>query len=229
MSNVEEPVTVAVASPGGGDTTKTTHPAFGRVSVSRVNGRSNLHGSDFTHHSFVTLTISESELHRSLSNDWHFERGQLIQIALSEAQWATLVSSFNTGGVPCTLEWIRGQGRLPQLPDPKSRADQFGKEFQEDFADALRDLQELAKEIEASGLSKKKIEALVAKAHSAYKAISSSAPFVADQFGEHMETEMERAKVEIHGYATQLFQRAGMTALASDSPISLPKLADHSE
>ena len=37
-----------------------------------------------------------------------------------------------------------------------------------------------------------------------------------------MQAEKERAKVEIHGYANQLFQRAGVEALAAPGgPISL--------
>ncbi len=220
--NIEEPVTVAVPGYGRDNETKTTHPAFGQVSVSRVSGRTNLYGSDFGHSSYVTLTINQSELHRNLSNDWFFARDQVVEITLSEAQWATLVSAFGVGGgVPCTLTWLRDVGRLPELPDPTSRADQFGKEFQKDFAESLQALKELEADLEASGLSKKKIDALVSKTRTAYAKITSSAPFVADQFGEHMETEMERAKVEIHGYAQNLFARAGVAALAGGTPITL--------
>jgi len=201
----------------------TTHPAFGQISASRVNGRTNLYGSDFSHDGFITITIKASELNRDLSRDWHYEREQLIQVALSEAQWATFVSSLNNGsGVPCTLEWITGVGRLPMLPNPKSRADQFGKEFQKDFDEALTALDELETALQSCGLSQKKMDGLMAKARTAKAKINSSAPFVVDQFGDHMENEMERAKVEIHGYFQNLIQRAGVAALAGpNDPITL--------
>jgi hypothetical protein len=223
MSNVEEPITKPADGFGGKERTVTTHPAFGQISASRVNGHTNLYGSDFTHNGFINITIKASELNRDLSRDWHFEREQLIQIALSEAQWATFVSSLNNGsGVPCTLEWIAGKGRLPMLPNPKSRADQFGKEFQKDFDEALGALDELEEALLASGLSKKKIDDLVSRARTAKAKINSSAPFVVDQFGEHMEAETERAKVEIHGYIQNLIQRAGVEALAGPTdPIVL--------
>jgi len=223
MSRIQEPAVVVTQGFGGSERTVSTHPAFGQISASRVNGRTNLFGSDFTHDGFITITIKTSELNRDLSRDWHHEREQLIQLSLSEAQWATFVSSLNNGsGVPCTLEWIAGKGRLPSLPNPESRADQFGKEFQKDFDQALEALDDLETALLASGLSKKKIDDLVGRARKAKAKINSSAPFVVDQFGAHMETQTERAKVEIHGYLQNLIQRAGVAALAGPSdPVTL--------
>lgn len=229
MRNIEQPVTVSEDGPMGG--TKTTHPAFGQVSVSRCSGGNTaLYGSDFVHHNYVTLTIEGSELHRTLSNDWHFARKQIVEIALSEAQWATLVSSFNVGGgVPCTLQWVRDVGAIPGLPVPVNRSEQFSAEMKEDFEDALRSIDDLVEAITANtaGVSKKKQEELLSKAHAAKKSLSSSAPFVADQFSEHMENEMERAKVEIHGYATSLFMRAGVESLAGPPPAPVTLHLNH--
>lgn len=222
--NIEEPVTVPVEGINRKGETVTTHPAFGELSVSRISGRTNLFGSDFAHSSYVVIRVKDCELHRSLSNDRYFSglRG-MMELALSEAQWATFVSSFNMAGVPCTLQHVEGRGRIPELPDPKSRADQFGKEMQEDFDEALQELDDLKQAIEAAttGLSKVKQAALLKKVDTARAKLTSSAPFVADQFGEHMEEQMERAKVEIHGYANSLFQRAGVASLTGGSPVTL--------
>jgi hypothetical protein len=206
----------------------TSHPAFAQLSVSRVSGRTNLYGSDFSHNSYVVVRIHPSELHRSLSRDSHFAGVRPIaEVAMSEAQWATFVSSFNMGGVPCTIQQFNGE-RLPQLPDPKSRADQFGAEMQEDFTEALAALDELRAAVadNTTGLSKKKQDAILGYVHNAKAKLNSSAPFVADQFGKHMQAEKERAKVEIHGYANQLFQRAGVTALAGSGPLALEDKTD---
>lgn len=226
----EEPVT----SDDGQFGTKTTHPAFAQIVASRCSGHVALYGSDFLHHNFITISIKRSELNRNLSNDWHFPREELIEVALSEAQWATFVSAMNQGGgVPCTLQRRAGEGMVPRLPDPEKRSDQFSKEMQEDFAEAVASLNVLRKKVEEAGLSKKKTEDLLANINLASNKMTSAAPFVADQFGEHMEKETERAKVEIHGYATQLFHRAGVAALAGDGPLSLPgdtrpTIEDHS-
>lgn len=232
---VQEPEITKMEGPGNVGESKQTHPAYGQVSVSRVSGHANLYGSDFSHNGYVTLTIQRSELVRSLSNDWHFARDNLIEIALSEAQWATLVSSFNVGsGVPCTLMWKQGEGYIPRLPDPKKRTDQFAAEMAEDFEEAHAALDALIEQIEGLKLSGKKTDALLSQVNLVKGKLDSSAPFVAEQFSEHMESETERAKVEIHGYATNLFQRAGVAALAGDGPLAidaagLPLLKDGDE
>ena len=46
---------------------------------------------------------------RDLSHDWHHEREQYIEVAMSEAQWATLVSSLNSTAIPCTLTYLMGK------------------------------------------------------------------------------------------------------------------------
>lgn len=223
---VEEPVETTVQGAGQMGETKTTHPSFAQVYVGRVSGHQNLYGSDFTHNGYITLTIQGSELRRSLSRDWHFASKPIIEIALSEAQWASLVSSFNIGsGVPCTLQYTREDGLIPRLPAPKSRVDQFAGEMKEDFEEALASLDELLKAIDegTTGMSKKKADTVREYVTTARAKLTGSAPFVAEQFGEHMENEMGRARTEIHGYATSLFVRAGIERIANmEPPIALP-------
>ena len=62
MIATEEPKATPVEGPGGTQETKLTHPAFGQVSASRVNGRTNLYGSDFSHNSYISLEIKRSEI-----------------------------------------------------------------------------------------------------------------------------------------------------------------------
>ncbi|UIS25281.1 hypothetical protein [Erythrobacter phage vB_EliS-L02] len=221
MRDVEEPITVEVEGPGRLHETKTTHPSFGQVYVGRRSGHTALYGSDFIHNNHIVLTIAGSELHRNLSRDWHFERGKKIEIAMSEAQWATLVSSLNMGGgVPCTIEW-HGEP-IPRLPLPKNRADQFSKEMQEDFADAIKALDTLLEEIDGLKVSQKKKDEIKGRAQRAKASITSSAPFVAEQFGEHMENVVEAAKVEVHGYTQNLLTRAGIASIAGENdPLQL--------
>jgi hypothetical protein len=115
MKNIENPVTVETTGPQAG--TRTTHPCFAQIRASRVNGLTNLYDSDFQHNHFVSISIYRSELDRHLNRDWHHSRDELIEVNLSEAQWATFVSSMNVGcGVPCTLSYLHGKF-VPQLPD----------------------------------------------------------------------------------------------------------------
>ena len=129
MMEIEQPITKTVKGASGDPRTVTTHPAFAQIAASRVSGHTALYDSDFRHNAYMTIKIRTSELHRNLHHDWHFDREEIIEVALSEVQWATFVSAPNMGsGVPCTLQRLNGK-QIPQLPDPESRADQFNAEM----------------------------------------------------------------------------------------------------
>lgn len=217
-SPTEEPTVTREPGPGTMDQECVKHPAFAQIGASRVSGRTSLYASDFNHNAFMTVTIRRSELRRSLSNDWHYGRGELIEIAMSEAQWATFVSSPNVGsGVPCTIQHIQGE-QIPRLPEPGPRSKQFGEEMREKAASALESLDALAAEVAALGLSKAKADKIAERIRSAKGALSSSIPFIAEQFSEHMERTVEGAKAEVHGYMTGALMRSGLDALTSGPP-----------
>jgi hypothetical protein len=192
---------------------KTTHPAFGQIVAHRVQGHRALYGSEFRHNAYMSITIRTSMLRRSLSNDWHFADKEIISVDLSEAQWATFVSAPNVGsGVPCTIDHIKGE-MMPLLPDPKSSSDQFAKEVKAKLDDSIAQLKSALAAIDEMGLPKGKAQALKAKIERSIQQLSQNLPFVAEQFGEHVENTVEKAKAEIHGYMTQVIQRAGIESL----------------
>lgn len=142
--DIVEPTTKDEKGPLGG--TVSTHPAFAQIAVHRVSGRTNLYDSDFGHNAFVTISVRRSELHRSLSQDWHMADSELIEVAMSESQWATFVSSINMGsGVPCTLQALNGK-EVPGLPAPQRRVDQFSHEMRTKMQKAFAALDEAERE-----------------------------------------------------------------------------------
>src|SRR3954470_19367469 len=119
MRKAEKPTTEIVDQKSGTEEIE-KHPAYGQIAASRVTsgGGATLYGSDFKHSNFITIRVHASEQHRSLSHDWHYARDMLCEVALSEAQWATFVSSLNAGmGVPCTLSYVApdGIGPVPEI------------------------------------------------------------------------------------------------------------------
>lgn len=195
------------------------HPAFAQIGASRVSGGAYLYDSDFQHQHYITITISTSELHRSLSRDWHFGGKELIEVALSEAQWATFVSSMNQGsGVPCTLQHLQGVS-TPGLPAPVSQTDKFSRELKSTMTKAMDDL---AKALDSLGgpLSKKQATEVQAMIRDARMQIMANMPYVAECFEEHLETTIEKAKIEVNAYATASIQRAGLQSIAKDQAVS---------
>lgn len=212
MKTVENPVTEEHR-----DGTITKHPAFAQIGISRVTGRTNLYGSDFQHQHYITITICRSDLHRHLNRDWNFGQDELIKVALSEAQWATFVSSPNIGsGVPCTLTRLNGQ-LVPELPNPPSTDQQFRDEIAQNVAKLQADLKKLASEIDGP-IAKTKASEMRKRLERLADRMVEQTGFVAEQFDQHIERTVETAKVEINAYATSSIYRAGIEAMAGGLP-----------
>lgn len=192
------------------------HPAFAQISANRVSGRTVLYGSDFQHNSFVRISIRGSKLRRSLANDWpHASLSPYIEVDLSEAQWAHFVSSLNVGmGSQCTLVSRNGED-IPGLKLPADRRAQFQFESDERWQKALQSMTSLRDTIKDSGLSKSKQADLLRKLESVYMNVTANQQYVADQFSEHMDATVEKAKAEVDGYIMGATRQLGLQAIAA--------------
>lgn len=97
------------------------HPAFGMMRAGRVSNSpgSVLFDSDLRHQHTVVVTIETATRKRDLSRDWIHGERQLIEVEMSEAQWASFVSSMNSSGTPVSLRRVQGE-RLPEMVyDPR--------------------------------------------------------------------------------------------------------------
>ena len=213
------PTVTVTLRPGSGRSSTETHPAYALVRASRVSGSATLFGSDFQHQYFVTLAIARGEVNRDLSRDWFHARSDIIEVAMSEAQWATFISTLNVGmGTPCTLLYHDGR-HVASIPDPPKRHEQFEQEMSANLAGARAQLAELRKHIESGKGGKHALDLI----RQIDMSIGSSLVFVAKQFGEHIERTTERAKTEVSAWITNVISRLGLSAASKDSrpPISI--------
>lgn len=181
------------------------HPSYGKIKISRVYSRGHsLVGSDILHDSFLELTISRSSLDRKLHSDWFHNGEELISIELSSTQWAELLNSFNTEGVPCTLNYIKGE---PQIPEPPfiDKTEKFSKEFSQEFSDNLIESLDLIESItrgldKDTKLSKKEMRELLNTLYCKVHNIKSNVKFAADQFNKNLESRITCAKEQLESY-----------------------------
>jgi len=216
------PPTVTMVNDYGNvrDAEKVEHPAFGQIRASRVTGKTNLYGSDFLHHSFINITIARSEYTRNLSHDWRHAREELITVALSEAQWATFISTLNVGeGTPCTLERVMGKA-IPGIDSVRDAVSSFRSESRKQLEEANARLDGLRDMIKSMNVPSKVRQQLLIQCDTVGYGIGDNLDFVEKSFGEHIETVVESAKVEVEAYITGTLQRAGVAALAG-KPIEL--------
>lgn len=224
---IEEPTVTKEPWAADRDREVSRHPSYAQVAIHHVQGGACLYGSDFEHHNFVLLTIKGSELHRDLARDWHFERETIVEIALSEAQYATMISSPNRSGVPCTLQY-RGGNMIPGLPRRDSTK-LYDAEIERKLRATVESLEKQRDEIKAAvgKLPKKVQEQVLGPIETAIREIASNTPFVMKSFDEHMEASIEKAKVEVNAYVTNTVMRAGLESLQGGTPmLELAQRAD---
>lgn len=214
---------------------KYDHPAFGMIGAHRVTGGTTLFGSDFIHHNFITISVKKAQLNRDLSRDWYFARDEIVEVWLSEAQWASFVSSLNHGdGVPCTLSHVRGEGQLPSIPVRRTK-DVFTEELRGTTKEISDELSSALAEIEAelgTSISQKKKDKILARLKRADRLINDHLPFAAKSFEKQMENTVEKAKIEVNAYAESVIHRTGLAALKGEPlPLQLgsgdrPEMSD---
>ncbi len=212
--DVQQPVTTPCEFPRERDT-RTTHPAFAGIVAHRVTGYRALYGSDFRHRSFMRVTITRSEHIRGLSHDsYHGSMRPLIEVDMTEAQWAEFISAPNIGsGVPCTIDSFNGE-RMPYLPDPEDKREVFTDEAREHLVDGMRQLAEIKAMLATqSGISKTAQRAIAAKIETAERQLGPNLDFVAKSFAKHVENTVSKAKPEIHGHMLRQMTRAGSDAM----------------
>ncbi len=203
----------------GDDSKRFNHPAFGQIRASRVQGTTALYGSDFLHHAFVTIAISRSELNRDLSHDWHFGAEELIEVNLSEAQWASFVSTLNSGsGTPCTIDHIDGV-LMPGIP-LRRNIDVVEQELNDTLKAARKAVADTFAAMDSDigqSLSGTKRAKLLEHVQKLQRLIDDHLPFMAKSFAKHMETTVEKAKIEVNAYVQNAVVRAGLKALQGES------------
>ena len=191
-----------------------THPAFGMIGAYRVsNGPpgSVVFDSDTRHQHSVVVQIWHAERARDLHHDWIHSRDQIIEVEMSEAQWASFVSSMNTSGVSCTLRRIQGEQveKLEFAP----RLEQSMRETRDAAHRAFDEIQEAMRVYEEtpSTPAKAKKEAL-AKLRTAINNAVPNVDFAGKSLGEHAENVVQKARADIEAMVARQAAELGIEA-----------------
>lgn len=188
------------------------HESFGFIRASRVSGHTELFDSAIKHQHYVTITIGEAEQHRRHSETYvHGSIRGLIEVSMSEAQFAQFITSMNVGsGAPCTLTWVNGQYRSPPPADintretfeseVKAKADKVGWNLKEGIA-------EVKSLLDKGKANKGELKVALEKLETAQRELVSNMPFLMKQFAEGVEKLTERAKMDLNAHAVMLGQR----------------------
>lgn len=172
---------------------------------------------------------------RDLSRDWTFSSGlPLIEINMSEAQWAHFVSSAGIGeGTSCTIvsKTDGNYHRCEPVPETENVRSSFEKEAFECANNALdgmgKAMDALMDLVEKGKAGKKELTEVKNMLNMAYQDGTANFAFVMKQFEEHVDTLVMEAKTEVEAYGLNTIRSIGLAAIAQNiSPEDQKKMID---
>lgn len=208
-----------------------THPAFGIVSVNRVHASPGevLFDSDIRHNRYIRLRVNTAERKRDLKHDRiHGVRADLVEIDLSEAQWAALVSSIDTSGVPCTLRKIGDQRDIPGLlhePRLAVSMQETHNAAEEAFA-KIQAAMQAVDELDPKAGAKARRDAMQ-DLRSAIANSTGNVDFAAKSLVEHAENVVTKARSDIEAMVSAKAEQLGIDASQVGGIAAIESGADH--
>lgn len=219
------------------ETTKEKHPSYGMIQFSRVSGAGRLFGSPLAMH-FGTIRVRIANGHRvhDHGNDYYRADDQIVEVELSAAQFAEAITCMNVGdGVPCTLVWLRGIGRVEDVPrTEESEMNRTQEAFKKKFVGVVeavksrgRTIAELMKKDRLTKDDRAKVNELV---DYVIREVAVNAPWWIEQFQEATDKVAQKAKSEIAAMFEHAIRQAGLkhfTSLGSPKEGIVPALPSH--
>jgi len=216
---------IVEASPGKGydegKSHREEHESFAVVSISRYTGQTELFDVSVPQNHFIGLRISRASRYRMLSKNRVHEEARLIEVHMSETQFARMLSSINSGGVPCTLASVAGE----TMADPPSTnlTERFRSDLKrstEHTQGLLDDMETLLESLTETGRapSKKTANAVLDRMRHLKMELEKNMPFVLDSAVEQLEGAVDEAKANIDAYQQHQAMRLGLDIVTATAP-----------
>lgn len=184
------------------------HPAWAMIGASRVqNGPPGavLFDSDIRHGHTIMVRISTASRRRDLNQDYLHSEKEFIEIEMSEAQWASFVSSMNVGnGVPCTVRRREGEWTVPGMPY-EPRLQESMNETRQAADKVVEKIREAFEAYEA-----KKSAANLRTLRAAIENATPNVLFAAKSLTKHAENVVQRARADIEAMVASKARQLGI-------------------
>lgn len=184
------------------------HPAWGLIGASRVQTSppgAALFDSDIRHGHTVIVRVGTASRTRSLHHDHHMRDQEFLEVEMSEAQWASFVSSMNTGdGVPCTIRRREDQIAIPGVPF-EPRFEQSMDEVRNAANEALAKIKEAFKVVE-----EKPTKANIKTLRYAIENTPANLAFAGKSLTEHAENVVQKSRADVEAMVLGEARRLGI-------------------
>jgi hypothetical protein len=200
------------------DFKKEKHESYGMLQFSRVNGgASSLFGSSIQHNNTIRMRLCNGSVQRRLNTDWYHAGSEIVEVEMSQTQFAELITSMNCGsGVPVTIKHINR--KIMENCDFTNKRMQFEEEFAEKMKKISVILGKLTQQSKEVLNDKKTItvverKAILNKISNLESEISSNIPFMSSCFNEQMDKIVNEAKGEVDAFVLNKITSLGLEKL----------------
>lgn len=193
---------------------KFTHPSYAVVNISRCSGDTELFDSAITHQHYISLSIKRASKHTDGAHDSIVGGKELIEVAMSESQFARMITSMNMGsGSPCTLQ--RYNGELIEQPLAEDRLNSHRDMIRDKLSGVMENQGKLGAKIAQWRADKhrptlKELDQLAQDMHLVAAHFEMNMSYYAGAFEEHMERVVDDAKTEVESHMLAVTGRLGL-------------------
>lgn len=221
MKKTEPPRNKTVENSPDKYETVETHPAYGMIGISRVTGHRKLFGSALAaHEGWISLTIRPCRRNHHLHQDWYHGDEPLIEINMSQAQFAEFITTPNTGfGVPCTINRLNNKDVPGISEEAQTEAETITNNFADDQAKIVETLKKDVADAYAilgkkGAINKAERKALRTILDHILMEVECNRPFVIEQFQRAALKVVAAGKAEIESFTTGALLKLGLTKLS---------------
>lgn len=193
---------------------KFSHPSYAVVQISRVSGAAELFDSSISHQHYITMRICRATKHGDGSHDFIFAGERLIEVAMSETQFARVITSMNMGsGAPCTLQYL--DGKMVDQPEREDLLNTHKEMVQDKLTGVLEAQITIGKQVAEWRKQKhrptlKELDTLAQELHGMAAHFEHNMGYYASCFEGHMEEVVDEAKAEIETHMLATAGRLGV-------------------
>lgn len=212
--------------PGSSDEVRESHPAYGVINFSRMTTTPGavLFDSDIRHGEYIRLTVQRATRQRGLGHDWiHADGRDLIEVDMSMAQFAGVISSFGQGGgVPVTIRSTESNVNVDGL-EFAPRMTESLDEVRSAAATAFGRIKEAQAALDALPKDAKAAERKAAQGRlrTAIEHAEGNVEFATSNLTKHTENVVQKAKADIEAMVNRHAQQIGLSAAQTPSVAAL--------
>lgn len=204
--------------------TEARHPSYVMVQFNRKNGNhGNLFGTALKeHHTTFGLKICRAVRVHDLSEDNYYGEEELIEVELSASQFTELITTMNvSSGIPATLRWLTGEGRVPEPPSDETETERVQTSFKADMKNVAKTLDEyktqVAAILEKKTFTKADKESINRCFYMMEQHVRANLPFALEQFERAVVKVKSAAKAEVEQFTLHALVTAGIQKVQEDN------------